>query len=387
MPENHADDTGEQARRPVKKAKKATAFPPRRPRPAGVFDSVIAGADEVAENAFRAQGGAPAVAPAVAPVGSVRIATPVKSAESAGPTEPTSGLPTQAVSPSVQPVPTVAGVADVPVAPPQPVETPSAEPGEAVGGPGTLGSQGPRIAAAPPMPQPATQPEASPQAVAPQPEPVLRPAPQPEPAPTPVVLGSPEPVQAPAGETPAGGSDPRRTTAKGVPDAKDTKDAEGASARKRVKKKEWAHQAVLESFADAKITSHAWGMHGFRIVPDVLASLKKRVARDRRTSGNAQLAVGHYLDAALRHAPRDVDEQVASAQAFLAERMGFVEAGLQSTYRIGPDARAFATELNLALQEANYGRKGVYVVSAAVIELLRAMEAEGDLSRPAPVRA
>ncbi|MET8676046.1 hypothetical protein ABZW18_00175 [Streptomyces sp. NPDC004647] len=123
-------------------------------------------------------------------------------------------------------------------------------------------------------------------------------------------------------------------------------------------------------------------MQGFRIVPDVLRSLKTRVSRDRRTSRNPQLAIGHYLDAALRHAPQDIETQVAWAQKFLAERMGFVEAGVQSTYRIGPKAQAYSTELNLALQEADYARKGLYVVSASLTALLQALETEGELQRP-----
>jgi hypothetical protein len=146
----------------------------------------------------------------------------------------------------------------------------------------------------------------------------------------------------------------------------------------------WAHQALTESFVDAVVSSNTWTTHGFRIVPDVLNALKARLAADRRTSGNPKLAVGHYLDAALRHAPTDVTQQITTAQSFLAQRMGIVDSGRQSTYRIGPQARTLATTLNAALQEADHGRKGIFVVSACIQTLLNALETEGPLHHPTP---
>jgi hypothetical protein len=150
---------------------------------------------------------------------------------------------------------------------------------------------------------------------------------------------------------------------------------------------DWAHRALTESFADAVISSNTWKSYGFRIIPDVLAALKVRLAADRRSMGNPKLAVGHYLDAAIRHAPANVDEQIGSAQAFLGERMGLVDSGLQSTYRVGPQARAWAMSLNAALQEADHGRKGIFVVSAALQELLHCLDEEGELQRPTGVRS
>ncbi|KOU33944.1 hypothetical protein [Streptomyces sp. WM6378] len=114
----------------------------------------------------------------------------------------------------------------------------------------------------------------------------------------------------------------------------------------------------------------------------MLADLKERLKSDRRTSGNTMLGQGHYLDAALRHIPEDVDSQIEMAQAFLDDRMGVVEAGKQSTYRVGPLAHALVSTLNQGLQEADYGRRGLYVVSAALESLLQALDAEGELQRP-----
>ncbi|GAA3078554.1 hypothetical protein GCM10020000_75150 [Streptomyces olivoverticillatus] len=144
----------------------------------------------------------------------------------------------------------------------------------------------------------------------------------------------------------------------------------------------WAHRAVHESFAAAKIHSEEWESYGFRIEPEVLEALKKRIKQDRRSSGNSTLALGHYLDAALRHAPVEVEEQVALAQRFLDDRMGFVGKGKQSTYRVGRQAHALMAALHQELQEADYGRRGLYVVSAAIEQLLQTLEIEGKLTPP-----
>ncbi|MFC7310202.1 hypothetical protein ACFQVC_39075 [Streptomyces monticola] len=146
--------------------------------------------------------------------------------------------------------------------------------------------------------------------------------------------------------------------------------------------KTWAHAALHESFAEAKIHSEKWRSHGFRLDREVLAQLKDRIKADRRSSGNPALGQGHYLDAALRFVPDDVDEQIAMAQEFLDERMGFVEQGKQSTYRVGEQAYGLVSTLNQALQEADYGRRGLYVVSAALERFIQALDAEGKLQRP-----
>ncbi|MFD0547803.1 hypothetical protein ACFQ0X_00535 [Streptomyces rectiviolaceus] len=143
-----------------------------------------------------------------------------------------------------------------------------------------------------------------------------------------------------------------------------------------------AHAAVQESFTDAKIHSSAWQSFGFRISPDVLGQLKDRVNTDRRTSGNSQLAIGHYLDAALRQVPGEVSELIDLATDFAMERIWDTEKSQPSSYRVGPTAYEWVSSLNLSLQEADFARKGTLVVSAVVERYLQALEAEGPLQRP-----
>lgn len=144
----------------------------------------------------------------------------------------------------------------------------------------------------------------------------------------------------------------------------------------------WAHQAVHESFADAKLRSAKWKSHGFRITPEVLSRLRERVNADRRTTGNFNLAIGHYVDAALRHIPPSVGDQIAIAEAFGESQLWDTEKTQPSTYRVGEKAYGLASNLKLTLQEADFGRRGTQVVSAAIDRFLDVLEAEGPLNRP-----
>ncbi|MFE0105066.1 hypothetical protein [Streptomyces sp. NPDC059009] len=244
-------------------------------------------------------------------------------------------------------------------------EVPSAESGEAAV------PQQAREAKAPAAPAPAS-------ATAAEPEPALAEKPRPAPR-TPRTRESRA-----ARKTAAAPSSPAAPVVEPVPEAVPAVRSEGDSTGEESEEavRRWAHDALHQSFAEAKIHSERWRSHGFRIEPEVLALLKERIKADRRSSGNAMLGQGHYLDAALRHVPHNVSEQIAMAQEFLDERMGFVEPGKQSTYRVGERTYALVSTLNQGLQEADYGRRGLYVVSAALERFLQALDAEGELLRP-----
>ncbi|OEJ21444.1 hypothetical protein AR457_37200 [Streptomyces agglomeratus] len=110
--------------------------------------------------------------------------------------------------------------------------------------------------------------------------------------------------------------------------------------------------------------------------------LKDRLNADRRSTGNSGLALGHYVDAALRHVPSAVEEQIAMAEAFAESQLWDTDKSQPSTYRVGEEAYKLASNLKLTLQEATYGRRGTLVVSAGVERLLDALDAEGPLQRP-----
>ncbi|WP_236655641.1 hypothetical protein [Streptacidiphilus carbonis] len=315
----------------TRKKKTPSAF--KRPGGESMFSSVIAGADEVVANSFIAQGnpaptGPPAAFRAPAPNGPAQ--------------------PTPAAAPAASPAPAAAPAE----AQPAPASSPSPAPAPA-----------PTVAVAPALERAET---VGPSAAVPTALPVVEERPV-------QVVTAPQAVVEPAAALPAQPKAEPPTAAGRAP----------AQRRRPVRRAGgWAHQAVTESFADSVISSNTWTTLGFRIVPEILTAVKARLAADRRSSGNAKLAVGHYLDAALRNAPAEVGDQVASAQAFLTQRMGVVDSGRQSTYRVGPQARALATSLNAALQEADHARKGIFVVSAALESLLASLETEGELPSP-----
>lgn len=143
-----------------------------------------------------------------------------------------------------------------------------------------------------------------------------------------------------------------------------------------------AHSAIHDSFADAKLRSARWKSHGFRIAPDVLSRLKERLNADRRSTGNSGLALGHYVDAALRCLPETIDEQIEMAAAFEANQLWGQERTQPSNYRVGESAYNLMSNLKLTLQEADFGRRGTHVVSAGIERLLDALDAEGPLQRP-----
>ncbi|WP_307710815.1 hypothetical protein [Streptomyces sp. V1I6] len=158
-------------------------------------------------------------------------------------------------------------------------------------------------------------------------------------------------------------------------------------ARARRARRSWAHKAIHESFADAKLRSARWKSHGFRISPEVLTRLKDRLNADRRSTGNSSLALGHYVDAALRNLPATVEEQIEMAAAFEANQLWDQERTQPSNYRVGESAYDLMANLKLALQEADFGRRGTHVVSAGIERLLDALDAEGPLQRPERRRA
>jgi hypothetical protein len=164
---------------------------------------------------------------------------------------------------------------------------------------------------------------------------------------------------------------------------KTTKSA--AKQRKPLKSSSKQGPTLLDlqaSFADSRTNSKQWATHGANMVPEVWDALRSRIAQDRRSAGNPELAAGHYMDVVFRNAPMDADALIDLYQKLSDQRMGYLGSGKKSTFRLGPIARANASEMKALLDEADYARKGLYVVSALVVQLLRKLDEEGSLLRP-----
>ncbi|MGV9349754.1 hypothetical protein ACWDSD_34200 [Streptomyces spiralis] len=158
---------------------------------------------------------------------------------------------------------------------------------------------------------------------------------------------------------------------------------EGRSAKgSRRRPQAAAHAAVLDSYKDARLHSKDWQGWGFRIYPDTLAALKQRMNADRRSTG-LKLAIGHYVDAALRVAPTEVTEMVKLADEYDGERVFDNDTTRPSTYRVGLVAYELASNLKVTMDEADESRRGAAFVSAAVQKLLDGLQAGGELRLPA----
>ncbi|MCY0945003.1 MULTISPECIES: hypothetical protein [Streptomyces] len=142
------------------------------------------------------------------------------------------------------------------------------------------------------------------------------------------------------------------------------------------------HQAIHSSFADSRTNSRDWSSHGANLIPEVWDALRSRIASDRRSSGNPELAAGHYMDVVYRQASMDAQALVALYKKLSDQRLGYLGSGKKSTFRLGPEAKNNASEIKALLDEADYARKGLYVVSALVILHLQTLDAEGPLQRP-----
>ncbi|MET8605746.1 hypothetical protein ABZV92_19605 [Streptomyces rubiginosohelvolus] len=174
------------------------------------------------------------------------------------------------------------------------------------------------------------------------------------------------------------------TTDAGRPDTQGSAEAAGSSSARRRKAAKLAptHQAIFDSYVDSRVNSRHWDSHGVNLIPALWPALRARIARDRKSSGNSNLGLGHYLDVALRSVQLDTDYLIGLHDKLHAERMGDVPKGKKTTLSLSPAARKNADALLELLEAADFARKGKDVASAIVLNLLRTLEKEGPLPKP-----
>ncbi|MFK0239090.1 hypothetical protein [Streptomyces vinaceus] len=204
----------------------------------------------------------------------------------------------------------------------------------------------------------------------------LDPAPVPplqQPSPFPV----PSPTESSSGHSiTAGVHGSQEVPASGAP-AQDP-----AAPRRKKPKLLPIQQAIFDSHLDSKINSRYWDSHGVNLIPALWPALRERIARDRKSSGMSGLGLGHYIDVALKMAKMDTEHLIGLHDALNAERMGDLPKGRKTTLSLSPAARANAEQLLELLEAADFARKGKDVMSALVLNLLRALEREGPLPKP-----
>lgn len=141
-------------------------------------------------------------------------------------------------------------------------------------------------------------------------------------------------------------------------------------------------QALLDSYLDSRMNSRLWDTHGVNMIPALWPPLRKRLSLDRKSSGNGNLGLGHYIDVALRQVRLDTDYLIGLHDQLTAELLGDLPRGRKTTLSLSPQARANADQVLELLEAADFARKGKAVLSALVLNLLRTLEKEGPLPKP-----
>ncbi|OEV12589.1 hypothetical protein [Streptomyces nanshensis] len=118
------------------------------------------------------------------------------------------------------------------------------------------------------------------------------------------------------------------------------------------------------------------------MIPQVWQMLRKRIATDRRSSENRELAVGHYMDVVFLDAPLDAGKLIKMYQDLSTRLMGRLGSGEKTTLRLSPGAAERAADIKELLDEADYSRKGLYVVSALAVRYLAELDEAGPLPQP-----
>ncbi|WP_344315391.1 hypothetical protein, partial [Streptomyces rhizosphaericus] len=177
------------------------------------------------------------------------------------------------------------------------------------------------------------------------------------------------------------------------PPGEKTSERKGSSAsRRRPKQVEEAapvygpaQQRVWQSFIHSRVHSRQWDSHGVNLIPELWRLLKTRVQADRKTTGRTELALGHYLDAALRTAPLEQNALVELADGLQTELQGLPK-GKKSTLPLSPEGIRIFDKILELLDAADYNRKGKDAVCALVLQLLRDLQDEGPMPKPAAKR-
>jgi hypothetical protein len=152
-----------------------------------------------------------------------------------------------------------------------------------------------------------------------------------------------------------------------------------SSGRKPRIESTWAVDAVRASYVDAKVEPRDWSTTNLRVTDEIYKRLMRRITTDSRVHrSNRALGQSHYIDAALRAMPPTTSERIEMAQRYLRARVGAPGDGRNLTPRLSSHARSITDEIPAALAEVEYGRKSVFIASAAIEVLLDALDLYGD---------
>lgn len=143
-----------------------------------------------------------------------------------------------------------------------------------------------------------------------------------------------------------------------------------------------AHAEIYSSYVSAKIDATAWVDRPIRLHPGLMRELRDRVSADRKACGVTDLAISHYVDAAIQRMPADVEQQIELGKDFLRRRMGVMPAGKGTTLRLSPGSSETVAALKQNITDNDFGGRGVVIISAAVEDFLARLDDAGPLPPP-----
>lgn len=141
------------------------------------------------------------------------------------------------------------------------------------------------------------------------------------------------------------------------------------------------HRLVHDSFEDSRINSTTWETIGANMIPPIWSALREQIGADRRSSGNRELANGHYMNIVLASAPLDMDEIYNLYEELSRKFRGQLPSGRKTTLRVSAEAAAKHYEVKQLCDEADFARRGLFVHSALMLRFLTQLRDAGPLPR------
>lgn len=139
------------------------------------------------------------------------------------------------------------------------------------------------------------------------------------------------------------------------------------------------HRLVHESFEDSRTNSQTWETIGANMIPPIWSALREQIGVDRRSSGNRELANGHYMNIVLASAPLDMDEIYSLYEELSRKFRGQLPSGRKTTLRVSASSAAKHYEVKELCDEADFARRGLFVHSALMLRFLTQLREAGPL--------
>ncbi|MGW1496840.1 hypothetical protein [Streptomyces sp. NPDC002402] len=141
------------------------------------------------------------------------------------------------------------------------------------------------------------------------------------------------------------------------------------------------HKRIHGSFEDSRTHSREWESIGANMIPQMWTALRTQIAADRRSSGNRELANGHYMNIVLCDAPLEIERIYELHEQLSSRFRGQLPKGKKTTLRVSPGAVAKHREVKELCDEEDFARRGLYIHSALMLNFLTRLREAGPLPK------